>query len=869
MEVVTPLTTSRPLPGSHSPRSGAPSRAARRVLDRTPALLRILKLEHDRGQDDGAVFGGLDAFLARWQAEEPENPALARLSEGGLLPAGYKNLDAPARADWAARAVSLVAGPAPKASPSPELPVGASRPVGTPLPDAPDQATVSPAESAPPRKTTTPKEATARDGVLAPDASVAALRSVRGKTASLLSKLGVSVVRDLAYLFPRRHNEVRAVAQLRHGEEQTTVATLRDAHPVRLGRAMQGTEAVAGDDTGDIRVVWFNQRRLAQWLKPGARYILTGRVSDFRGDAVLESPEHEEVRAEGGLATALEPGRLFPIYPSTEGLYQPSLRRAVREALARCAGGLQDVLPPDLLRRLALLPLRQALWAAHYPESLERYEAARQRLAFEELFIIQVGVLSHRREMEGEAQGIPLRPPTGFLQTFLATLPFQLPAAQERVLGEALGDMASDGRAMSRLLQGEVGSGKTVVALAALLVAAACGYQGAIMAPTEVLAEQHFLTVKRLLEKLAEPSATGNVLTVALDPYPKPIKIGLLTGGTTLRQKRTIQRLLSGGALDIIIGTHALIQEEVQIPRLALAVVDEQHRFGVMQRAALRRQGLHPHLLVMSATPIPRTLALTLYGDLDLSTIDQLPPGRQKVRTRVVGPERRTDVYDFIRKEAQAGRQAFIIYPLIDESEAVNARAAVAEEERLSRTVFPDLRLGLLHGRMGATEKQEVMEAFRQGEIDVLVSTPVVEVGIDVPNATVMVVEGADRFGLAQLHQFRGRVGRGEHPSSCVLIAETPSTEGRERLAALEQLDDGFQLAEVDLKLRGPGDYFGTRQSGLPDLRMARLTDTELLAQAREEALALLAADPGLSLPEHAALRKAVARFSAVGGEVG
>ena len=573
----------------------------------------------------------------------------------------------------------------------------------------------------------------------------------------------------------------------------------------------------------------------------------------------------------------LQAGGLFPVYPSTEGLFQPALRRAVREALARCADALPDALPVDVRERNGFPSLRQALWRAHYPETPEQYEAARRRLAFEELFLIQLGVLTRRKKLESEAQSVPLTPPPGFLASFFGALPFTLTAAQERVLREVLSDLSKTQKPMSRLLQGEVGSGKTVVALAALLTAAACGYQGAIMAPTEVLAEQHFLTVGRLLEKLARPfsgrarpTSSEDYLAVYLDPYPKPITIGLLTGSTPARRKRAIQGLLEDGALDVLIGTHAIIQEDVRIPRLALAVVDEQHRFGVEQRAALRRQGLHPHLLVMSATPIPRTLALTLYGDLDLSTIDQLPPGRQKVRTRLVTSDRRQAVYDFIRKEGQAGRQGFIIYPLIDESETVNARAAVVEEERLSRTVFPDLRVGLLHGRMPLREKQEVMDAVRKGEVDVLVSTPVIEVGIDVPNATVMVVEGADRFGLAQLHQFRGRVGRGQHASYCVLVSDATSPESKERLAALERLDDGFQLAEVDLQMRGPGDYFGTRQSGLPDLRMARVTDTDLLALARQEAVTLLEGDPTLAAPGHAALKAALARFAAPeGGEAG
>ena len=428
--------------------------------------------------------------------------------------------------------------------------------------------------------------------------------------------------------------------------------------------------------------------------------------------------------------------------------------------------------------------------------------------------------------------------------------------------------MARDKRPMSRLIQGEVGSGKTVIALAALLTAATCGFQGAIMAPTEVLAEQHFLTVGRLLEGLAMPTISGHLLSVRLDSHPRPITVGLLLGSSPAKAKREIHQMLGAGALDIVIGTHAVIQDNVDIPKLALAVVDEQHRFGVMQRAALREQGRRPHMLIMSATPIPRTLALTLYGDLDLSTIDELPPGRQPIKTKAVGPERRSSVYDFVRKEIASGRQAFFIYPLIDESEAINARAAVKERDRLAQEVFHDLRVGLLHGRMSTGEKKEVMDDFRQGSLNILVSTPVVEVGIDVPNATVMVIEGADRFGLAQLHQFRGRVGRGEHASYCVLVAESPSEEAKERLAAMEEIDDGFKLAEKDLKQRGPGDYFGTRQSGLPDLRMARLDDTDLLSLARQEAETLLDRDPTLS--QHPELMESLAQSTfAGGGEAG
>ena len=801
--------------------------------DRARAFLGILQLERDRGYDNGSVSGGLDRFLERWQGESGAQTLLRHLEDAKLLSVSYSALSTDARARWVEKARSLATGPSPSVT-------AAKRP---------------PADSS-----------------ISPDRPVSTLRSVTPRVVAPLRKLGLETVGDLIRLFPRRHNQVRKVGDLQPDQEQTVVASVWEARVVQMGRArsMRATEAVVGDDTGNIRVVWFNQPYLAQRLKVGTSYVFSGRVSLHRGSRALDSPHHEELRPGDGLEQLVQPGHLFPVYPLTEGITQQTMRRVVREAMARGADAVQETLPEEILRRNGLPGVRKALWQAHYPDTGGSYEEARRRLAFDELLLLQLAVLAHRKAAEGQATAVALVPPAGLLDAFLESLPFRLTASQHRVMEEVLGDMADGGRPMSRLLQGEVGSGKTVVALAALVVAAACGYQGAIMAPTEVLAEQHFLTVSRLLEGLAAPAQSEFQLAITLDPFPRPITVGLLLGSMTARQKREIRGLLSEGALDVIIGTHAIIQDDVDIPRLGLAVVDEQQRFGVMQRAALRRRGDSPHLLVMSATPIPRTLALTLYGDLDLSTIDELPPGRRAIRTRVVQTSRRFAVYDFIRKEVAAGRQAFVIYPLIDESEAINARAAVKESDRLAKDVFPDLRVGLLHGRMNMSEKQEVMERFRNGEIDVLVSTPVVEVGIDVPNATVMLIEGADRFGLAQLHQFRGRVGRGEHASYCILVAEKPSEDASERLSAMERIDDGFQLAEVDLQLRGPGDYFGTRQSGLPDLRMARLSDTDILALAREEARAILARDPDLAAPEHAALAQAMAHFTApVGGEVG
>ncbi|MFC1940693.1 ATP-dependent DNA helicase RecG, partial [Chloroflexota bacterium] len=441
-----------------------------------------------------------------------------------------------------------------------------------------------------------------------------------------------------------------------------------------------------------------------------------------------------------------------------------------------------------------------------------------------------------------------------------------LTPAQHRALKELLADLEKP-QPMSRLLQGEVGSGKTVVATVALLMAAANGYQGAFMAPTEVLAEQHFATFCQLLHRVGQTEEKDDYLHSYSGLLPRPLTVALLIGGITQVRKRELQQRILDGDIDIIIGTHALIQKEVEFHQLGLAVVDEQQRFGVAQRSELRQKGFNPHVLVMTATPIPRTLALTLYGDLDLSVIDQLPPGRQTIKTKWLKPAQRNSAYAFIRRQISEGRQAFIICPLVEESEVIQARAAIAEYERLSNEVFPELRLGLLHGRMSAVEKDEVMRRFRSGELHILVATPVVEVGIDVPNATVMLVESADRFGLSQLHQFRGRVGRGQEQSYCMLLAQNPSEVARERLDIIERTQDGFQLAEEDLKLRGPGEFFGTRQSGLPDLRMAKLSDVALLELARSEAIKLFEVDPELEKPEHSPLVKELVRVWPEAGE--
>ncbi len=696
------------------------------------------------------------------------------------------------------------------------------------------------------------------------DSPITIIRGISSSLATKFNKLGVKTVRDLLYFFPHRHldySQRKPVSQLTEGKEETIVANVWQAQEIRLG-GRRSTEAIVGDETGNVRVVWFNNPYLAKSIATNTRLVISGRVSLFKGRHVFESPEWERLEDK----ELIHAGRLVPLYPLTQGLRPRQVRKLMKEVVDQWGWQVADFLPSELRERCNLLELPKAISQAHYPEDNTLKDRARVRLAFDELFLLQLGVLSKKRAWQEGQPGSPISTKTPLLEAFLQSLPFELTPAQHRVLKELLANLEKP-QPMSRLLQGEVGSGKTVVATAALLVTAANGYQGVFMAPTEILAEQHFSTICQLLSRAGHLEGQEDYLHSYSGILSRPLTVALLIGDITQTKKRELQRHILDGDIDIVIGTHALIQKEVEFHRLGLAVVDEQHRFGVTQRSALRQKGFNPHMLVMTATPIPRTLALTLYGDLDLSVIDQLPPGRQVVKTKWLKPGQRASAYAFINRQVADSRQAFIICPLIEESEIIQARAAIAEYERLSQDVFPELRLGLLHGRMPAAEKDKVMRRFRSGELHILVATPVVEVGIDVPNATVMMVESADRFGLSQLHQFRGRVGRGQEQSYCMLLAQNPSEVARERLDIIEKTQDGFELAEEDLKLRGPGEFFGTRQSGLPDLHMAKLSDVALLELARSEAEKLFKKDKGLEKAEHRPLAKELTRVWPEAGE--
>ena len=785
-------------------------------VDPLDSLRKILRMEANQGFPDKTVTGGLDSFLSRRGADLA--PTLG-------APTSYSSLTPPQREEWASGVMAR-------------------------LDAKPSQA-----------QTPAPRRKSLRPASIGLGDSVYRLKWVTERTLprAKLERLGVSTVSDLIYHLPSRHQDfanVRKAADLKPGEEQTIVAEVWDVSANRVRPDLWSVHAILSDDTGNIRATWFRrgyrnrEPTIAHSLRRGVKMVFSGKVGFFRGERVLDDPEYEPLKGQEDL---VHTGRLVPVYPSVEKLPVRTLRRAVKQALDVGLPQVVDHLPKGRKDRIGLMGLGAALAQAHYPDSEVDRMAALRRLAFDELLTLQLAVLRRKRDWQREDQGVPLRPSRGHLEAFFGSLPFELTQAQRRVIADILGDLEQS-RPMSRLLQGDVGSGKTVVAAAALLSAVFEGYQGAIIAPTEILAEQHYLTLSRLLSGGADPGLDDETVSVRVGNFPAPVTMGLLVGSLPGRRKEEMRRRLADGGVDLVVGTHALIQEGVEAPRLAAAVVDEQHRFGVMQRAALRSKGRLPHVLAMSATPIPRSLALTLYGELDVSVLNEMPPGRQPIRTRWIPPEQRADTYDFIARHVERGRQAFVICPLVEESEVIQTRAAIAEHERLSQEVFPKLRLGLLHGRMALREKEMAMEEFQNGETDILVSTPVVEVGIDVPNATVMLIDGADRFGLAQLHQFRGRVGRGEHLSHCLLLADDAGEDARERLKIVERVGDGFELAEEDLRIRGPGDYLGTRQSGLPDLKVASITDHDLLLLARQEAASILDADPELSEDEHAAL---------------
>ena len=659
--------------------------------------------------------------------------------------------------------------------------------------------------------------------------------------AKKLEKLGLVRCADLISYFPRDYEDRRQVYSIRSAPlgQKVCISAMAAEHP-RLSRIRKGLDLVklkVVDQAGALHITFFNQGYVERALRAGEEYIFYGVVEEQGSRRTMVNPIFERVGKQNFT------GCIVPVYPLTAGITNHLLCTLTQQAVAACAQDMPETLPRGVRLDHELAQAEFSYRNIHFPESFQALELARRRLTFEELFYLSAG-LAMLKGRRGDVLGcaIPSRP----MEEFLARLPFPLTGAQRRVMEEISRDMAS-GRPMNRLVQGDVGSGKTVVAAYAAWLAAGAGYQSALMAPTEVLAEQHFRSLSALLE-------------------PAGVRVGLLTGSITPAGKKKVRQALAAGEIDLIIGTHALLSQGVEFAKLGLMVADEQHRFGVAQRAALAAKGDSPHVLVMSATPIPRTLALIIYGDLDVSVIDELPPGRTPVETYVVREDKRARMYNFVRRLVGEGRQVYIICPAVEENTegtmqnvewegdgpALDLKAVTTYAKKLQTEVFPDLRVDFLHGKMKPREKEAVMAAFAAGETQVLVSTTVIEVGVDVPNAALIIIENAERFGLSQLHQLRGRVGRGKHQSYCVLITNTHSVEAMQRLRTLASTADGFKISEEDLKLRGPGDFFGSRQHGLPQMKLADLAgDMRLLSEAQESARRLLMADPTLSQPEN------------------
>ena len=672
------------------------------------------------------------------------------------------------------------------------------------------------------------------------------LRTVGPRRVELFERLELRNVLDLVFYFPRDYHdlsEVRTIGDLKDGENVSVVATVAE---IEL-RKTSGRKSILGvlltDGQGSLRAMWFNQPFMRDRFTVGQRVLVSGRA-DMRG--LMWQMSHPRVTWLDPDSDEAVTGSVLPIYSLTEGLSQFHVRRATAEALELGLSAIEEAFPPDYLVAHRLAPVREALQQIHFPADRDRLAAARRRLVYQELFVLQLG-LSVRRHQQRQRAHAPSLECTAKIDARIRRLiPYELTPGQEAAVREIAADMNRP-YPMNRLLQGEVGCGKTVVALYAMLLAVAQGHQAVLMAPTEVLARQHAATLERLLAS-------------------SQVRRALLVGGISAGDRQRLEIQVAAGEIDLVIGTQAIVQAELHFRRLGLVVIDEQHKFGVRQRATLKQKGLDPHYLVMTATPIPRSITMTLFGDLDLSTIRDTPPGRQPVHTYLATPEQREKWWDFLRKKLRAGRQAYVVTPLVEESDEVAVTSVEQAYESLTNGELADFRVGLIHGRMSTTEKERAMEDFRAGRLQVLVSTTVVEVGVDVPNATLMTIEGGERFGLSQLHQLRGRVTRGKFAGYCCVFADAQTEESRQRLEAFVGSTDGFKLAEVDLEIRGPGDLFGTRQHGLPPLRIADLLrDAPLLDEARRDALELVAADPGLALPEHARLRRQMlARYGRV-----
>lgn len=663
------------------------------------------------------------------------------------------------------------------------------------------------------------------------------LKGVGPKRSETLGRLGIHTIYDMLHYFPRDYKDrtrIQKISEAKLGGEITIQGKVLGVNPRVARNRMHILEVFVGDETGTVAATWFNQPFLTKKFRIGDILFLHGKVGAYKYLQLL-SPEFEIISED---EVNVKGGEIIPVYPLTESISHVHFRKIMRDAVNSFSDYIEEILPEKVIRRNKLIPLKSALKDIHFPKSFDCLKNAKYRLVYNELFILEVAMALRRRCIK-EERGISFRVGTNVDSHIRKLIPFNLTGAQERVINEIKEDMRSD-KPMNRLLQGDVGSGKTVVAIYAVLAAIANGYQTALMAPTEILAEQHFQTIQKYLAN-------------------SHVRVCLLTGKTNTRQRKSELQQIADGNINLVVGTHALIEEAVNFKQLGLVVVDEQHKFGVVQRLKLKEKGTCPDMLIMTATPIPRTLSLTVFGDLDISVIDEMPPGRIPIKTILVPKDDEKEAYNFIQSEIQKGRQAFIVYPLVEESKVFDLKSATAEAKRLQNEVFPALKIGLLHGQMKPAEKEKVMSDFKEGQYDVLVSTIIIEVGIDVTNATIMVVEHAERFGLSQLHQLRGRVGRGSEQSHCLLFGDPKTPEARERLKIMAKTNDGFKIAEMDFRLRGPGEFFGTRQHGLPELKISDLLrDFSILKQVRKDAFEIVAEDTHLASQTHLKIKQKI-----------
>ena len=664
------------------------------------------------------------------------------------------------------------------------------------------------------------------------------IKGVGPKRADLLRQMALHTAEDILYNLPRRYEDrsnFTPISKVTSGQRYTLKGQVLTFGLKKTKRGIPVFQVAIGDNTGVIYAMWFNQPFVKKYFKVGQKIILYGKV-DMYDVLVINQPEYEILDDNDDGEDSAHIGRIAPIYPLTKEVAQKFIRALTKKVVEAYSRFLHDTLPTKIRAKNKLVDIRFAINNIHFPTSNENLKRAYQRIVFEEFFILQCAIALRKKDVKTE-EGLSHRVEGKLIESFKKSIPFELTKGQAEAIRHIENDM-KDSKPMNRLLEGDVGSGKTIVATYALVLTVQNGFQGTIMVPTEILAEQHYLNLSKIL-------------------VPLGINVSLLIRSIPDSTKEKIKQQIKDGDADIVVGTHALIQEDIDFKRLGLCVIDEQHKFGVTQRDILRRKGKKPDVLVMTATPIPRTLALTVYGDLDISVIRELPPGRRPISTYWVEDDERKKVYKFVEEQVKLGRQAYIVYPRIHESKSSEVLAATQMYDRLKDEVFKDFKVGLIHGQIDGAEKDKIMAGFKKGQINILISTVVIEVGIDVPNASVMVIENAERFGLAQLHQLRGRIGRGEHDSYCILLSNPTTKDAKKRLEALTETVDGFAIAEEDLELRGPGEFFGTRQHGLPEIRFGNIiSDMEIMEQARKEAFELIQRDPGLNAPENKLLKE-------------